>query len=181
MVASATAMDAQQALADLTEISAQIEAAVIARRSGEVIASTLTGEGADRFARAAIDLLEAVRSAPGAEGGDPVQLEAALGDGHVFVVPEADRVIAAATRPEPTVGLVFYDLKSALRSSAPADEAEPEAKAAEPKPKPKPRAKKADDAAAEADKPAPKPKRPRRTPRKKPDEGSEPGGTDGAA
>ena len=125
MVASATAMDAQQALADLTEISAQIEAAVIARRSGEVIASTLTGEGAERFARAAIDLLEAVRSAPGAEGGDPVQLEAALGDGHVFVVPEADRVIAAATRPEPTVGLVFYDLKSALRSSAPAEEAEP--------------------------------------------------------
>jgi predicted regulator of Ras-like GTPase activity (Roadblock/LC7/MglB family) len=114
-------MDAQQALADLTEISAQIEAAVIARRSGEVIASTLTGEGAERFARAAIDLLEAVRSAPGAEGGDPVQLEAALGDGHVFVVPEADRVIAAATRPEPTVGLVFYDLKTLLRQLAAGD------------------------------------------------------------
>ena len=178
MVASATAMDAQQALADLTEISAQIEAAVIARRSGEVIASTLAGDGAERFARAAIDLLEAVRSAPGAEGGDPVQLEAALGDGHVFVVPEADRVIAAATRPEPTVGLVFYDLKSALRSSAPADEAEPEAK--EPEPKPKPRAKKADDAAA-AEETAPKPKPRRRVSRKKPAQESEPGGTDGAA
>jgi outer membrane biosynthesis protein TonB len=162
-------MDAQQALADLTEISAQIEAAVIARRSGEVIASTLTGDGAERFARAAIDLLEAVRSAPGAEGGDPVQLEAALGDGHVFVVPEADRMIAAATRPDPTVGLVFYDLKSALRSSAPADEEEPEPtpKAEEP-PKPKPRAKKADDT-AEAEKPAPKP-RTRRAPRKKKEE-----------
>jgi outer membrane biosynthesis protein TonB len=173
-------MDAQQALADLTEISAQIEAAVIARRSGEVIASTLTGDGAERFARAAIDLLEAVRSAPGAEGGDPVQLEAALGDGHVFVVPEADRVIAAATRPEPTVGLVFYDLKSALRSSAAADEPEPkpeEPKVEEPKPnpKPKPRAKSADEAPA-ADKPARKP-RARRSPRKKKEEG----GSDGAA
>jgi predicted regulator of Ras-like GTPase activity (Roadblock/LC7/MglB family) len=167
VVASATAMDAQQALADLTEISAQIEAAVIARRSGEVIASTLTGDGAERFARAAIDLLEAVRSAPGAEGGDPVQLEAALGDGHVFVVPEADRVIAAATRPEPTVGLVFYDLKSALRSSAPAEEAEPapEPKAEEPKPNTEPRATKPDDT-AEADQPAPKPKA-RRAPRRK--------------
>jgi predicted regulator of Ras-like GTPase activity (Roadblock/LC7/MglB family) len=168
VVASATAMDAQQALADLTEISAQIEAAVIARRSGEVIASTLTGDGAERFARAAIDLLEAVRSAPGAEGGDPVQLEAALGDGHVFVVPEADRVIAAATRPEPTVGLVFYDLKSALRSSAPADETEPEQQAEEPKPKPKPRTTKVGDT-AEADKPAPTP-RARRAPRKKKEE-----------
>jgi predicted regulator of Ras-like GTPase activity (Roadblock/LC7/MglB family) len=162
-------MDAQQALADLTEISAQIEAAVIARRSGEVIASTLSDEErAKQFARAAIDLLEAARSAPGAEGGDPVQLEAALGDGHVFVVPEADRVIAAATRPEPTVGLVFYDLKSALRSSAPAGETEPEQQAEEPKPKPRPRARKADDT-AEADKPAPKP-RARRTPRKKKEE-----------
>jgi predicted regulator of Ras-like GTPase activity (Roadblock/LC7/MglB family) len=173
VVASATAMDAQQALADLTEISAQIEAAVIARRSGEVIASTLSeDERAKRFARAAIDLLDAARTAPGAEGGDPVQLEAALGDGHVFVVPEADRVIAAATRPEPTVGLVFYDLKSALRSSAPADEAaEPAPKAEEPapkpKPKPRPRAKKADDTTA-AEKPKPKP-RARRAPRKKPE------------
>jgi predicted regulator of Ras-like GTPase activity (Roadblock/LC7/MglB family) len=163
-------MDAQQALADLTEISAQIEAAVIAERSGTVIASTLTdGERAKQFARAAIDLLEAARSAPGAEGGDPVQLEAALEDGSVFVVPEADRVIAAATRPEPTVGLVFYDLKSALRSSAPAaDEEEEPAPAAEEKPKPKPRsrAKKADDAPA-ADKPKPK-----RAPRKKKDDGA---------
>jgi predicted regulator of Ras-like GTPase activity (Roadblock/LC7/MglB family) len=169
VVASATAMDAQQALADLTEISAQIEAAVIAQRSGEVIASTIAdGARAERFARAAIDLLDAARSAPGAEGGDPVQLEAALGDGHVFVVPEADRVIAAATRPEPTVGLVFYDLKSALRSSAPAEEAGPAPKAQEPKPKPKPRAKKTDESAA-ADKPAPKP-RTRRAPRKKKEE-----------
>jgi outer membrane biosynthesis protein TonB len=109
-----------------------------------------------------------------------VQLEAALGDGHVFVVPEADRVIAAATRPEPTVGLVFYDLKSALRSSAAADEPEPkpeEPKVEEPKPnpKPKPRAKSADEAPA-ADKPARKP-RARRSPRKKKEEG----GSDGAA
>jgi predicted regulator of Ras-like GTPase activity (Roadblock/LC7/MglB family) len=167
VVASAAAVDAQQALADLTEISAQIEAAVIAQRSGEVVASTLADEErAKQFARAAIDLLDAARSAPGAEGGDPVQLEAALEDGSVFVVPEADRVIAAATRPEPTVGLVFYDLKSALRSSAPAEDEEQAAD--------KPKPKKA--AAASEDKPKPKPKR---APRKK--KADKDGGPDGAA
>jgi hypothetical protein len=33
----------------------------------------------------------------------------------VFVVRDGDRLIAATTTPEPTVGLVFYDLKSCLR------------------------------------------------------------------
>ena len=36
--------------------------------------------------------------------------------GSVFVVRDGERLIAATTRPEPTVGLVFYDLKSCLRS-----------------------------------------------------------------
>jgi hypothetical protein len=34
----------------------------------------------------------------------------------VFVVRDGDRLIAATTTPEPTVGLVFYDLKTCLRS-----------------------------------------------------------------
>jgi hypothetical protein len=33
----------------------------------------------------------------------------------VFVVREGDRIIAATTSADPTVGLVFYDLKSCLR------------------------------------------------------------------
>jgi predicted regulator of Ras-like GTPase activity (Roadblock/LC7/MglB family) len=167
-------MDAQQALADLTEISAQIEAAVIAERSGDVLGSTLPdGDRAQRLARAAIELLDAARSAPGAEG-EPVQLEAALEDGSVFVVPEGERVIAAVTRPEPTVGLVFYDLKSALRSSARAAEEETEAKA-EPDEKPKrTRRKKAEEPEAKAD--AEEKPKPKRTRRKKDD-----GGEDAAA
>jgi hypothetical protein len=36
--------------------------------------------------------------------------------GSVFVVRDGDRLIAATTTPEPTVGLVFYDLKTCLRS-----------------------------------------------------------------
>ena len=47
------------------------------------------------------------------------QLEAATAEGSVFVVRDGGRTIVATTRPEPTVGLVFYDLKTALRSIDP--------------------------------------------------------------
>jgi hypothetical protein len=52
-----------------------------------------------------------------ARSGTVTQLEAATSDGSVFVVRDGDSYIAATTRPEPTVALVFYDLKTALRSS----------------------------------------------------------------
>jgi predicted regulator of Ras-like GTPase activity (Roadblock/LC7/MglB family) len=162
-------MDASKALADLTEISTQIEAAVIARRSGEVVATTIDDEArAGRFARAAEQLLSAAGQA-GPGQGEPVQLEASLGDASVFVVREGDRLIAAATGPEPTVGLVFYDLKSALRSTAeveaPAEEKpkpaakKPEADEEKPKPPPrrKPAPKKAE--ASAGDEPKPKPRK----------------------
>ena len=56
---------------------------------------------------------------------------------------DGDRLIAATTTPEPTVGLVFYDLKTCLRSVA-----EPEAEA-EPKRRARPKKRKeGDDAAA---------------------------------
>jgi len=60
-------------------------------------------------------------------GGDGVtQLEASTADGSVFVVRGDERRIAATTGPAPTVGLVFYDLKTCLRML----EREEEAKAA---------------------------------------------------
>src|SRR6266849_3919619 len=92
-------MDAAQALSDLTEISSQIEAAVV---------------------------LDAVGRVSGDGGKELAQLEIATADGSVFVVRDEHRTIAATTGREPTVGLVFYDLKSCLRSVA-----------AEEKPKPK--------------------------------------------
>ena len=51
-------MDAAQALADLTEISSQIEAAVLFDAQGEVRASTLADGPARSLARAAAELLE---------------------------------------------------------------------------------------------------------------------------
>jgi hypothetical protein len=44
------------------------------------------------------------------------QVEVATAAGSVFVVRDGARLIVATTSPEPTVGLVFYDLKTCLRS-----------------------------------------------------------------
>jgi len=125
-------MDAAQALADLTEISSQIESAVLFDESGAVRGSTLRDErSAAELAGAAAQLLERAGSAHAEHA--VTQLEAALGAGSVFVVRSGDQRIAATTGPQPTVGLVFYDLKSALRSA----QSEPE------KPKRSPRRKQA--------------------------------------
>ena len=107
-------MDAAQALADLTEISSQIrEAALELLREGERLDKN---------------------------GRKIVQLDASTQGGSLFVVRDGERVIAATTRTtEPTVGLVFYDLKAALRSA--------DADGEEPKPR-RPRRKKDDDGEA---------------------------------
>ena len=117
MLASET-MDAVQALADLTEISSQIEAAVLFDEGGAVLGSTLADdEAAQGLARAAATLLE--RAGEFRTDGDRVtQLEASTPEGSVFVVQGEARRIAATTGPAPTVGLVFYDLKSCLRGAA---------------------------------------------------------------
>jgi predicted regulator of Ras-like GTPase activity (Roadblock/LC7/MglB family) len=108
-------MTAAQALADLTEISAQIEGAVLAETDGSVVASTLQREerGAE-LARAAVELLAAAKDS-GAEGQELVQLQAVTPRGSLFVVRDGRHVVAALTGTKPTVGLVFYDLKTCLR------------------------------------------------------------------
>jgi predicted regulator of Ras-like GTPase activity (Roadblock/LC7/MglB family) len=110
-------MDAAQALADLTEISSQIEAAVLFDESGAVQGSTLADEAAAQaFARSAADLLDRASALRPADGA-VTQLEASTAAGSVFVVRDGARRIAATTGPAPTVGLVFYDLKSCLRNA----------------------------------------------------------------
>ena len=109
-------MDAQQALSDLTEISSQIQAAVVFDGKGKVAGSTLGDEArAEALAKSAGELLAA---AEGVKTGEStlMQLEVATAEGSVFVVREGPTTIAATTGGNPTVGLVFYDLKSALRS-----------------------------------------------------------------
>jgi predicted regulator of Ras-like GTPase activity (Roadblock/LC7/MglB family) len=108
-------MDAAQALADLTEISAQIEAAVLAGADGSVVASTFVEPNrGEELARAASEIVTAASELP--DGGpELVQLQAATPRGSVFVVRDPRHVVAAITGPKPTVGLIFYDLKTCLR------------------------------------------------------------------
>jgi len=110
-------MDATQALADLTEISSQVEAAVLFDESGVVAASTLPADqDAAALAHAAEELLARAREL--GDGGEVTQVEASTPNGSVFVVSDGARRIAATTAADPTTGLVFYDLKSCLRDSA---------------------------------------------------------------
>ena len=109
-------MDAQQALADLTEISSQIEAAVVFDDGGKVAGSTLAEAGAaGELAEAARRLLAAAEEVRTGESA-LTQIEVATGEGSVFVVRDGTTLIAATTGGNPTAGLVFYDLKSALRA-----------------------------------------------------------------
>lgn len=105
-------MEAAQALADLVEISSQIESAVLAEADGSVLASTFADEEkAHGIAREALELLQGAAG----PGGDPSQVQIAFDEGSVFVVRDGERLIAAVTGREPTAGLVFYDLKTCLR------------------------------------------------------------------
>ncbi len=130
-------MEATQALAELTALSAQITAAVVLGEDGAPAASTLDDTRARELAQSVEELVAASARAGGGDG-NVAQLEVSTPAGSVFVVRDGRRTIAATTRPEPAAGLVFYDLKTCLRTIAD-----------EPRPRPTPRARKnAGDAAA---------------------------------
>ena len=130
-------MDTASALADLSEISSQIETAVIFDPTGTVLGSTAGDETrSKRLARTALDLVAAAGQVGTTEGRALTQIEGSLREGSVFVVTGDERGIAATTTPEPTSGLVFYDLRTCLRAIA--DEpaaAQSESARTEPKPR----------------------------------------------
>ena len=111
-------VDAAQALADLTEISSQVVHVAIVDGEGTVLATTIADAGRTaRFVQGVATLLEEADTLRQTRGLPSLsQLEAATLEGSVFVVRRDDRIIAATTRPDPTVGLVFYDLKHCLHS-----------------------------------------------------------------
>ena len=112
------AMDATQAIADLTEISPQVRDVAVIAADGSIVGSNAPADIAERLTDVATRLVgEAERLRPGV-----AQLEAATVAGSVFVVRDGERLIAATTTPEPTVGLVFYDLKCVLRAVNGADD-----------------------------------------------------------
>jgi predicted regulator of Ras-like GTPase activity (Roadblock/LC7/MglB family) len=121
-VVASPPVDARQSLDDLKRISTQVQEAVIFGADRSVEAATIQDpERAARFADAAARLLEVADSVRTDWEKPLVQLEASLDEGSVAIVRERDRAIAATTHPEPTIGLVFYDLRTSLRELA-ADE-----------------------------------------------------------
>jgi len=111
-------MDAAQALADLTEISSQVVQVAIVERDGTVLATTFPDEArAERFVVAVDKLLgEAEALLQSRNHSSLSQIEASTLEGSVFAVRLDGRLIVATTRPDPTVGLVFYDLKHCIGS-----------------------------------------------------------------
>jgi predicted regulator of Ras-like GTPase activity (Roadblock/LC7/MglB family) len=106
-------MDAAAALADLMSVSSQVRAAVLVGPRGGVQASTsATGDAA---AAAALALAQAAEEAGGRPGLTDVVVS--TGEGAVFVVRDGGRTLAATTSPDPTVGLVLYDLRATLRAA----------------------------------------------------------------
>jgi predicted regulator of Ras-like GTPase activity (Roadblock/LC7/MglB family) len=107
------AVDAAQAIADLTEISPQVKRVAVVAADGRVVGTNIADPASAQAladgARALVEAAEELRP-------EVSQLEAATVAGSVFVVRDGERLIAATTSAEPTVGLVFYDLKTCLRS-----------------------------------------------------------------
>jgi predicted regulator of Ras-like GTPase activity (Roadblock/LC7/MglB family) len=133
-------MDAASALADLTEISTQVEAAVLCDDSGAVLAAAPAGTArSERLSRTAVDLVAAARERFESSGRTLTQLEAALHEGSVFVALQDGRSIVAVTGASPTSGLVFHDLGNCLRTLAEAEK-KPQRKPRARRPKDEPRA-----------------------------------------
>jgi len=124
--ASVASLDATAAIAELRELSTQIEAVVVAGRDGSVVASSVRESTAERIAAAARALADGADQVRTDLGRDALaQLQASTPDGGVFVVVDGARMAVATTGTDPTVGLVFYDLKTLLRQiDGGADDAE---------------------------------------------------------
>ncbi len=109
-------MAPHEALTELKELSSQVEDAAILGESGFVLASTGEPERGEELARVASELLAAAQDVR-TDGPAVTRVEVDLADGSVFVVREGSRIAVATTVPEPTSGLVLYDLRTALHRS----------------------------------------------------------------
>ena len=113
-------MSPDEAITDLKRISVQIDETVLCDHAGEVLASTRSDAAvAERLARLAVEIWEAADAGRRDLGRDALsQVELSTTLGSVFVVRDDERIALGTTGPDPTVGLVFYDLKSCLHAVA---------------------------------------------------------------
>jgi hypothetical protein len=107
-------MDAAQALGELMELSSQISAAVVLDDEGTVLAGAPENTAAS-LATSTLELAAAAADL-GGTGSDVTRVEVELDEGAVFVVREGAHTVAATTGPNPTSGLVVYDLRTCARA-----------------------------------------------------------------
>jgi predicted regulator of Ras-like GTPase activity (Roadblock/LC7/MglB family) len=112
---ASTAMEAVRALADLVEISPQIEAAAVVGGDGTIAGTVGVPEArADLLAQCVRGLLDGAGAFRG-DGRGVTQIHAELADGQVFAVTGAGvRTIVAVASGRAAPGLLFYDLKRCL-------------------------------------------------------------------
>ena len=111
-------MEAARALADLVEISPQIEAAAVVARDGELVGSVGVPEPrAGLLARAARELLDGA-AAFRSDQGRVTQLHAELAGGDVVAVAADERALVGVARARAPPGRGVDDLKRCLAAVA---------------------------------------------------------------
>ena len=115
LVASGAGMDASAALSELVGLSTQVVEAVITGPGGAVEGTHASGEERSRALAAAGEELLGAAAALRPDGPAVERVHVDLGRGSIVVVREGERTIVATTVPEPTAGLVSFDLRTALR------------------------------------------------------------------
>jgi hypothetical protein len=110
-------MDASAALSELVTLSTQVVEAVVTTPGGAVEAArTADNERARRLGAAGGELLAEASSL---RPESPVaRVHVDLERGSLVAVSDGSRSIVATTVPEPTAGLVVFDLRTALRRIA---------------------------------------------------------------
>jgi hypothetical protein len=109
-------MDAAQALTELMELSSQLESVVVLGPDGSILASSDPDSATSQeLAETALELVGAAFDLS-ATPVEVTRVEVELGAGALFVLREDARTIAARTGPQPTSGLVVYDLRTCLRA-----------------------------------------------------------------
>lgn len=110
-------MDTSAALSELVALSTQVVEAVVTGPAGVVVAArTAEDERARGLAEAGAELLAAASSLRPEVAVERVHVD--LARGSLFAVSDGARTIVARTVPEPTAGLVAFDLRTALRRIA---------------------------------------------------------------
>lgn len=107
-------MDAPAAVAQLLSLSTQVVEVVMSGPAGVEAATPAGIDRAGALAAAGTALLDAAASIR--PGVAVEQVAVGMGDGALVVVSDGQRLIVVTTVPEPTLGLLAYDLRTTLTS-----------------------------------------------------------------